>query len=67
MRFPRRGICPVGAADECQGDSFTRHGARPGLYTCAGCRRQFSITSDTAMRGTRLRWVRTEAAAQDTW
>ena len=60
-RFPGGLICSACGAQEGQGDYFTRHRARPGLFTCGNCRRQFSITSGTAMHRTRLplgQWLR---------
>ncbi|WP_134727283.1 IS1595 family transposase [Paracoccus luteus] len=61
LRFPGGLRCSACGADERQGCGFTRHRSRPGLYTCGGCRRQFSITSGTAMHRTRLplgQWLR---------
>lgn len=61
FRFPGGLICPDCDAEEAAGANFTRHRSRPGLYTCAACRRQFSITSGTAMHRTRLplaQWLR---------
>ena len=61
FRFPGGLVCPECAAEECAGVRFTRHRSRFGLYTCGGCRWQFSITSGTAMHRTKLplgQWLR---------
>ncbi|WP_295043309.1 hypothetical protein [uncultured Paracoccus sp.] len=47
-------ICDTCDADESEGAHVTHHRSRPGLATSADCRRQFSITSGTAMHRTRL-------------
>lgn len=52
IRFSGGLICPVCDADEREGARFIHHRSRSGLYTCTGCRRQFSITSGTAMHRT---------------
>lgn len=53
-RFPSGLICPACGAAEASECRFTRHRSRPGLYSCGSCRRQFSLTSGTAMHRTRL-------------
>lgn len=61
IRFPRGLIWPACGAEEEAGSGFTRHRSRAGLYTCARCRKQFSIISGTAMHRTRLplgQWLR---------
>lgn len=61
MRFPSGLCCTACGAAEADGHCFTRHRSRPGLYTCGGCRRQFTITSGTATHRTRLpmgQWLR---------
>lgn len=61
MRFPTGLRCAACGAAEAAGHRFTRHRSRPGLFTCGGCRRQFTITSGTAMHRTRLplgQWLR---------
>ncbi len=60
LRFPDGLACPCCGACEpsCR---FVRHRSRPGLYTCGSCRRQFSLTSGTAMHRTKLplgQWLR---------
>lgn len=54
IRFPRGLACPACEAREDAGAGFARHRSQLGLYTCGACRRQFSITSGTAMHRTRL-------------
>lgn len=60
LRFPEGLICPW--CGVCEPSSrFVRHRSRPGLYTCGDCRRQFSLTSGTAMHRTKLplgQWLR---------
>ncbi len=61
IRFPSGLTCDSCGADEAEGAHFTHHRSRPGLYTCASCRRQFSISSGTAMHRTRFplgQWLR---------
>lgn len=61
IRFPGGLICPACGAVEAEGAGFTHHRTRVGLFTCGSCRRQFSITSGTAMHRTRLplaQWLR---------
>jgi len=60
-RFPNGLKCHSCGASEVDGSHFTRHRSRRGLYTCASCRRQFTLTSGTAMHRTRLplgQWLR---------
>ena len=60
LRFPDGLTCPGCGA--CEPSSrFVRHRSRPGLYTCNSCRKQFSLTSGTAMHRTKLplgQWLR---------
>ncbi len=60
LRFPDGLACPWCGA--CEPSSrFVRHRSRLGLYTCGACRKQFSLTSGTAMHRTRLplgQWLR---------
>lgn len=61
LRFPDGLRCVKCGAAEVIGKLFTRHRTRPGLFTCCACRRQFTITSGTAMHRTRLplgQWLR---------
>ena len=61
LRFPGGLYCMACGASEVAGQHFTRHLSRPGLLTCGGCRRQFTLTSGTAMHRTRLplgQWLR---------
>ena len=61
LRFPGGLQCAACGADEISGQRFARHRSRPGLFTCSGCRRQFTLTSGTAMPRTRLplgQWLR---------
>lgn len=61
LRFPEGLRCTVCGASEVSGESFTRHRSRHGLFTCGRCRRQFTLTSGTAMHRTRLplgQWLR---------
>lgn len=61
FRFPGGLSCHACGAEEAAGTHFVRHRSRPGIYTCGACRRQFSITSGTAMHRTRLplgQWLR---------
>lgn len=54
FRFPGGLSCYECGAEEVAGIHFVRHRSLPGITTCGACRRQFSITSGTAMRRTRL-------------
>lgn len=60
LRFPDGLACPWCGA--CEPTSrFVRHRSRPGLYSCGTCRKQFSLTSGTAMHRTKLplgQWLR---------
>ena len=60
LRFPKGLICPWRGV--CEPNSrFVRHRSRPGLYACGACRRQFSLTSGTAIHRTKLplgQWLR---------
>jgi transposase-like protein len=59
LRFPCGLICPSCAAEPER--AFVRHRTRPGVFTCGACRKQFSLTSGTAMHRTRLplgQWIR---------
>lgn len=61
LRFPNGLYCAACGAAEVAGRSFTRHRTRSGLFTCGGCRRQFTLTSGAAMHRTRLplgQWLR---------
>jgi transposase-like protein len=61
VRFPDGLRCTTCGASEADGLRFTRHRSRPGLFTCGRCRRQFTLTSGTAMHRTRLplgQWLR---------
>lgn len=60
LRFPQGLVCPFCDAREAD-RPFVRHRSRPGLFTCGACRRQFSLTSGTALHRTKLplgQWVR---------
>lgn len=60
LRFPHGLVCPFCATHEAH-RAFVRHRTRPGLFTCGACRRQFSLTSGTAMHRTKLplsQWLR---------
>lgn len=51
VRWPDGPVCPhCGAVDR----ATVVRGRRPGLYRCASCTRQFTVTIGTAMEGTRL-------------
>lgn len=61
LRFPDGLRCAACGAAEATGQSFTRHRSRLGLFTCCECRRQFTLTSGTALHRTRLplgQWLR---------
>lgn len=61
MRFPDGLRCPACDASEVSGQGFIRHRSRLGLFTCCECRKQFTLTSGTAMHRTRLplgQWLR---------
>lgn len=61
LRFSDGLRCYTCGASEAAGQRFTRHRSRPGLFTCGSCRRQFTLTSGTAMHRTRLplgQWLR---------
>lgn len=60
LRFPHGLVCPFCQAREAD-RRFVRHRSRPGLFTCGACRRQFSLTSGTALHRTKLplgQWIR---------
>lgn len=51
VRWPDGPVCPhCGAV----GRATVVRGGRPGLYRCAACAKQFTVTVGTAMEGTRL-------------
>jgi transposase-like protein len=61
LRFPDGLRCAACGASDVSGQRFTRHRTRVGLFTCGACRRQFTLTSGTAMHRTRLplsQWLR---------
>jgi transposase-like protein len=61
LRFPDGLRCAACGASEAAGQRFTRHRSRSGLFNCGRCRRQFTLTSGTAMHRTRLplgQWLR---------
>ncbi len=60
LRFPHGLICPFCSAREPE-RTFVGHRTRKGLFTCGSCRKQFTLTSGTAMHRTRLplgQWIR---------
>jgi len=61
LRWPNGATCPHCANESGQARVYTitakpssLHPARPGLYKCADCRKQFTVTSGTIFHDTHL-------------
>ena len=63
LRWPNGPICPHCGHDKAhsiKGKSDSKKPARPGLYACADCRKQFTVTVGTIFERTRVplrKWV----------
>lgn len=53
LRWPTGAVCP-----HCGGDqkiyAIKGKAARPGLYKCGGCRKQFTVTVGTVFEGSKI-------------
>ncbi|HEU0119508.1 MAG TPA: IS1595 family transposase [Bryobacteraceae bacterium] len=65
LRWPEGPACPHCGATECKRLRHRQDStARPGLWRCAGCRRQFTVTVKTIFDGSKLPlliWLRAVA------
>lgn len=72
LRWPDGPICPHCGCDDVYKSyqkTFSKTPGRNGLYSCAACRKQFSVTVGTVLEGTHMplkKWIKAVQMLCDT-